>query len=181
MGTGKVVKGFSFKYIEIELTSLPLLISHAMQLYDFNTNTYFYRNWKTGEFSRVNPVLAQVEAKSSRVPPKNTDPLWRTETDLESGNVFWTDIETGKVCFIRPEVGTFVSELPLLDFRKVKRPTLIPSRKSIRSLATGKSSQSDDIDPIDFNHDDIIFEDLSGGNGANQYDAAAMFGVGSKD
>jgi hypothetical protein len=157
-------------------------------LYDFNSQTYFYRNRVTGEFSRINPILAEVEARSSRVPPKNTDPLWKTDVDPENGANYWTDLETGRICYERPAIGTFVSELPLREFRKPPpRMMSLPSRKSIRSLAilgkgSKESTHSDQepqgFSPNDINDDEWIFEDLSRGDHAKQYDAAAMFGVG---
>jgi hypothetical protein len=151
------------------------------QFYDFNTNTYFYRNRYTGEFSRNNPVLAEKETKSDHVPPKNTDPLWQTSVDLETGAEYWTDVETGKVFYERPEVGTFVSELPLPDLKRTAKPRLSEiARKSIISLAGGRSRRNMDIEEKEEQQDipeELFFEDIARGGAPNQYDAAAMLGV----
>jgi len=157
------------------------------ELYDFETNTYFYRHRGTGEFSRTNPFLLGSEAKSSHVPTRPTDPLWETlfDSDLK---VFWTDLETGKVAYIRPEKGTFISEIPLKDFRRAA--TKHQSRASIRkSTATQKSTLSrksmrvvkrdDDFGIVSADSSDLDFEKLFGNASPAHFDAGAMYGVGA--
>jgi hypothetical protein len=125
----------------------------------------------------VNPILAEIEAKSSHVPAKCNDPLWKTWFDADTEAEFWEDLETGKIHYARPEVGTFVSELPLQEFRRLPKRNLSQmARKSIKSLAGLRRSNpaEEDQEMPDIMHDDIIFEDLSRGQGAHQYDAAAM-------
>jgi hypothetical protein len=156
------------------------------ELYDYETNTYFYRHHGTGEFSRYNPVM--VEAKSSHVPSKVADPLWETAYDSD-GNLFWTDIETGKVAFIRPEKGTFISEVPLREFRRyriVNKESRVTSssRKSMKSSAsnTRKSrvvKRDDDFGIVSGVNDDLDFDQLFGQNNPAQFDAGAMFAIGS--
>jgi len=125
--------------------------------------------------------MMQLESKSFRVPPKSNDPLWETKFDTASHEEYWVDIETGKVCFIRPEKGTFVSELPLQDFRKVPKRTLsLPATVSIRSQSRKSkleiSSRDEDIEAVI--KEDITFEDLANGNKARDFDAGALLGVG---
>lgn len=156
------------------------------ELYDYETNTYFYRHRGTGEFSRFNPAV--VETKSSHVASKVADPLWETGYDAD-GNLYWTDLETGKVAFIRPEKGTFISEVPLKEFRRHRIVTkesrvTSSSRKSIKSSAsnTRKSrvvKRDDDFGIVSGLNDDLDFDQLFGQNNPAQFDAGAMFAIGS--
>ena len=94
-------------------------------------------------------------------------------------------METGHICYIRPERGTFISELPLQEFRKLPKRNLSQiARKSIRSIAGGlrrttTSENSDEMTEMP-PHEEIIFEDLSRGTAPNHFDAAAMLGVGAR-
>lgn len=156
------------------------------ELYDFDTNTYFYRHRGTGEFSRTNPSLLSNESKSSHVPSRAPEPLWETQFDSQT-NPYWTDLETGRVCFTRPETGTFVTETPLRDFRKAA--TKIKNKdsrtkSSRQSTATRQSvarksmrvvRRDDDFGIVTANQGDLDFENMFGNASPAQFDAAALF------
>jgi len=155
------------------------------ELYDYETNTYFYRHRFTGEFSRANPEVK--ESDSSHVPKKNAEPLWETLFDPETHECYWTDIETGKVCFARPNNGTFVSEVPLKDFRKAnriasKQSRLASSRRSVKSSATKSMrvvKRDDDFGIVSGDSSDLNFEELFGSSNPAQYDAGALLNAGT--
>ena len=130
-------------------------------------------------------MLTEVENKSTHVPPKSHEPLWRTEFDPESGSEYWVDIESGKICMQRPPNGTFVSEIPLRSFRENNSSKRrISSRMSLKSIPSFTnmlgSHQNVQENQREFLRDDeILFEDLSMGGVPTQYDAGTMFGVGN--
>ena len=164
------------------------------ELYDFDTNTYFYRHRGTGEFTRNHPLIK--DTRSSRVPTRSVEPLWETRLDPDTGDAYWTDIETGKVCYVRPETGTFITEVPLKDFRKaermhqreiratkvsrgtqahstVVRGTQAPRKKSVKSVR-----RNDDYGIVSGDTSDVNFEQMFGAQNPAQFDAGAMFALG---
>jgi len=157
------------------------------ELYDFETNTYFYRHKVTGEFSRNNPD--QKELSSEHVAVRSVDPLWDTQRDPETGDFYWSDLETGRVCFQRPEIGTFVFEVPLRDFRRAnkirsKQSSRVSSRKSVKSSLTTKSMRvirrDDDFGIVSADSSDLNFDELFGANTSpTHFDAGALLDVGS--
>ncbi|KAH9253305.1 hypothetical protein BASA81_008656 [Batrachochytrium salamandrivorans] len=85
------------------------------QLYDFKTQSYFYRHKLSGEFSRTHDFL-----KPGDTTPISQLPIWVFKIDRASENrdTYWEDLETGQVSFLRPALGTFVDEQHLSDFRR---------------------------------------------------------------
>ena len=153
------------------------------ELYDAETNTYFYRHRGTGEFSRTNPFMIQLESTSQHVAPKTNDPIWETLFDPTTGEAYYTDIETGKVCFVRPEKGTFVSELPLREFRRANRIESKKSRQSSRTTRPSTKSmrivkRDDDFGIVSGDTGDFNFEELFGAQSPAQFDAGAMLAIG---
>lgn len=158
------------------------------ELYDYETNTYFYRNRSTGEYSRNNPEIVEID--SEHVPKKCTDPLWETLIDPETLEPYYTDMETGKICYIRPEIGTFVTEFKR-NARIQSKQSRASSRKSIKStstVSTNKSRQKsmrvvkrdDDFGIVSGNGGDMDFSTMFGENTSPaQFDAGARFASGS--
>ena len=66
-----------------------------------------------------------IQEKSSANLQVLTEPLWKTSIDPETKQQFWTDLETGKICYQRPINGTFVSETSLRVFRQYSKKRML--------------------------------------------------------
>ena len=129
-----------------------------------------------------------------RIP--DTDPIWETKYDQETGELYWVDIETGHVAYFRPQKGTFVSEAPLRDFRKYTQPPTkkstgrLSSQHSIKSMNSSQTTKSinrrsmklvkraEDFAIVSGEQGDLNFSELFGSVAPTQFDAGALFGAG---
>lgn len=86
---------------------------------DEKSKTRYLLNHETKEFK---PVVepGQYAALQNRIRRHSSkfsigsegndhDPLWKIERDQETGELYWIDIETGSISYVRPKNGTIVS------------------------------------------------------------------------
>ena len=77
------------------------------EIYDEETDTSYFVNTETGEFSRNKP-----DAKSL-----NSFPLYIHRVD-ESGTQYWNELDSGKIVYTKPTNGTVIPPLLVEKYRK---------------------------------------------------------------
>lgn len=142
------------------------------QLYDEQSQSYFYRDRTTGEFARNPPGVAE----------KPCEELWFTHYDFEMAEHYWENLESGQIAYFRPSKGVFLSESPLREFRRhiEQDPQTSYSKrhssvKSMRSTQTTKSIKAKSTKRLSVVGDqDLDSENAFSESNPEQYDAGAL-------
>ena len=90
------------------------------EVYDDASDSSYFINCTTGQFSRTDPTSAAQSATSGSRQAQSAPEmaLWKPERDTESGDEYWVDLESGRVVYTKPVEGTVLDPNVVLHVRR---------------------------------------------------------------